>query len=238
MKIGIAAFAFLIASAVLAQTSSAPVAISAEPYHKVALQNEFVNVYTVDLPPGKSTKLHQHDNDQFIVVTAPAQVEATVAGEAPVRTTYKGGETALKLRGFAHLVTNTGNTPFRNTLVELRREIDRNNDVLFRQGEDEKAKLITANKGVAPSQHVLVDTVSLCIWEVNLKPGESLEQEHRFQFLLVAVSDLNLRSVVEGKQPESWSLKAGEPKWSAGGFTTTLTNSAKIPARYMVLEFR
>jgi len=54
----------------------------------------------------------------------------------------------------------------------------------------------------------------------------------------VAVSDLELRSDVEGRGPATVTLKSGDVKWVPGGFTHTLTNTSKSPARLVTVEFK
>ena len=60
---------------------------------------------------------------------------------------------------------------------------------------------------------------------------------HDGPHLLVAISDLELRSDIEGKEPVQGKLKAGEVKWLPGGYTHTLTNVGASPARFVTLEF-
>jgi len=55
--------------------------------------------------------------------------------------------------------------------------------------------------------------------------------------LLVAVSDLDLRSDVEGRAPALAKFKSGEIKWLPGGYTHTVTNVGKSPARLVTVEF-
>jgi hypothetical protein len=52
------------------------------------------------------------------------------------------------------------------------------------------------------------------------------------------VTDLNLRSAVEGKGASIIQLKAGDIAWVKGGFTHTLTNLGKQNARFITLEFQ
>jgi hypothetical protein len=51
------------------------------------------------------------------------------------------------------------------------------------------------------------------------------------------VSDLNLRSDLEGKGPSSIQLKAGDITWIKGGITNTVTNSGQQNAKFITLEF-
>jgi oxalate decarboxylase/phosphoglucose isomerase-like protein (cupin superfamily) len=47
-----------------------------------------------------------------------------------------------------------------------------------------------------------------------------------------------LRSDVEGRGPIAGTFKAGDVKWLPGGFTHTLTNAGKSPARMVTVEFK
>jgi hypothetical protein len=53
----------------------------------------------------------------------------------------------------------------------------------------------------------------------------------------VAVSDLDLRSDVEGKGPVPGQFKSGDIKWLPGGYTHTLTNVGKTAAKFVTVEF-
>jgi quercetin dioxygenase-like cupin family protein len=74
--------------------------------------------------------------------------------------------------------------------------------------------------------------------EVDLDPGATIPSHHHDgPHLLVAISDLDLRSDVDGKGPVSGILKSGDIKWLPGGYTHTLTNVGKSPARFVTVEF-
>jgi quercetin dioxygenase-like cupin family protein len=75
--------------------------------------------------------------------------------------------------------------------------------------------------------------------QVELQPGATIPSHHHDgPHLLVAVSDLELRSDVEGQGPMPGKLKAGDVKWLPGGYTHTLTNTGKSPARMVTVEFK
>ncbi len=75
--------------------------------------------------------------------------------------------------------------------------------------------------------------------EVSLQPGATVPSHHHDgPHLLVALSDLELRSDAEGQGSIAGTFKAGEVKWLAGGYTHTLTNTGKSPARMVTVEFK
>jgi hypothetical protein len=60
---------------------------------------------------------------------------------------------------------------------------------------------------------------------------------HDGPHLLVAITDLDIRSDVEGMGPMPGKFKSGDVKWLPGGCTHTLTNEGKSPARFVTVEF-
>jgi anti-sigma factor ChrR (cupin superfamily) len=74
--------------------------------------------------------------------------------------------------------------------------------------------------------------------EVNLDPGAVVPSHHHDgPHLLVAVTDVDIRSDVEGMGPMPGKFESGDVKWLPGGYTDTLTNVGKIPARFVTVEF-
>ena len=72
---------------------------------------------------------------------------------------------------------------------------------------------------------------------VELEPGAVVPSHHHDgPHLLVAVSDLQLRSDVEGQGPMAGTFKSGDVKWLPGGYTHTLTNTGKDRARFVTVE--
>jgi hypothetical protein len=75
--------------------------------------------------------------------------------------------------------------------------------------------------------------------EVNLEPGPIVPSHHdEGPHLLAAITDLDIRSDVEGMGPMPGKFKSGDVQWLPGGNTRTLTNEGKSPARFVTVEFR
>src|SRR5947199_179867 len=73
---------------------------------------------------------------------------------------------------------------------------------------------------------------------IRLKAGGVIPRHHHdAPHLVVAVTDLSLRSEVEGQAATTRTLKTGEVAWIPGGITHTLTNVAPGEARLITLEF-
>jgi quercetin dioxygenase-like cupin family protein len=211
-----------------AQTATAPaVPVLEEPHHHLAVENEYIRAFKVEVPPHSETLLHRHEHDYVFVAIGASQVLNTVEGKAPVELKLANGETRFSRAPFAHVARNLADTPFRNVTVELLQD--------------------QANRGASTSfpevanpqtQKVLFVEDGVRVSEYHLAPGATLPRhEHKKPHLLIAVSDLEMRSDVEGQGPMPGKFKAGDVKWLPGGYTHTLTNTSSQEAFFVTLEF-
>ena len=106
----------------LAQAAPAVVPISKEAHHHLVLENAYVRVYSVEVPPHSETLIHQHDLDYVFVTLGDSDVENVRVGEKPVQLKLKDGEVRFTKGGFAHKAVNNSDRPFRNVTVELKRD--------------------------------------------------------------------------------------------------------------------
>jgi hypothetical protein len=98
-----------------------PVAISDEPHHRLVLQNDFVRVYNVMVPPLDFTLVHKHDLPYLYVVLGPADIINVITGKPELHQVLQDGETHYSPGHFTHLVRTDSGVPFHNITVELAR---------------------------------------------------------------------------------------------------------------------
>ena len=85
----------------------------------------------------------------------------------------------------------------------------------------------------------IFDTSAVRVSETKLMPDAMLPKHtHRYPHLLVAVTDLELRSEVPGKTAIPIHAKAGDVNWIKPGLTHMLLNVGKQPARFVTVEFK
>lgn len=223
--------ALLLSSLVFAQTTS-EVEITAEPHHHLALENEYVRVFQVEAPPHQATLMHRHRHDYLFVTLGDADVSNEVEGKPPVEVKFKDGETRFAPGNFAHIARNLADTPFRNVTIELLQ------DEKFRNSPahwDEDRGLHVLNAG---TQEILFAKDNTRVTETELRPGGVIpSHHHNGPHLIVAVTDLDLRSDIEGRGPTPSQLKAGDVRWVPGNYTHTLTNIGKQSAKFVTVEF-
>lgn len=224
----IAVLAALLPTLALAQTPPSEVAITAEPSHHLVLENAWVRAFQVEVAPHAATLMHRHDHDYFFVTLGAAEIENDVAGKPPVSLKLQDGETRFSTGGFAHIAKDLGDAPFRNVTIELLQP-----GPATAGGGDEKPREFP---GGTLTPVFTKDGVRVS--DVRLKAGSSVPKHHHDgPHLVVAVTDLSLRSEGEGKTATTLTLKSGDVAWIVGGITHTVTNVGPQEARLITLEF-
>jgi len=226
----IAVFLFL---AALAYGQSNEVEITSEPHHHQALENEYVRAFKVEVAPHEATLMHRHRHDYLFVTLGATQVENDVAGKQPVTLKLADGETRFTPGDFAHIAKNLSDTPFRNVTVELLQDEQVKKQPPVKWDDDRGLHVFSGG-----TQDILFVKDNARVSEVELQPGGIVPpHHHNGPHLLVAVSDLELRSEIPGREPTPVNLKSGEIKWVPGGFTHSVSNVGKNAAKLVTVEF-
>ena len=232
MKRLLTSASLLIAVLLFAQTVP-EVEITNEAHHHLVLENEYVRVFKVEVAPHDATLMHRHRHDYVWVTLGAADISNEVQGKSPAEVKLQDGQTSFTAGGFAHIARNLASAPFRNVTIELLQ------DEKARSGPapkwDEERGLQVLNNG---TQEILFVKDGGRVSEVELQAGGSMPtHQHKGPHLAVAVTDLDLRSDVEGRGPTSIHTKSGDVTWAAGGYTHTLTNVGKQTAKFVTVEF-
>jgi quercetin dioxygenase-like cupin family protein len=235
MKFRTSALALIFCAILLpAQTASpSAVEITAEPSHHLALENEYVRVFKVEVAPHATTLIHRHRHDYVFVTLGPSEVSNQVQGKAPVTLKLQDGETHFTPGGFAHSAANLSDRPFRNVTIELLQDEKAHQSPPPKW--DEERALHVLNGG---TQDIMFANDGVRVSEIDLQPGGVVPRhQHVGPHLVVALTDLDLRSDVEGQAPSLKQLKAGDIAWVPGGFTHVVTNVGKQESKFISLEF-
>jgi len=224
-------FLFLLIPFLAAQTTT-EVEITAEPSHHLALENEYIRVFKVEAAPQSATLMHRHRHDYVYVALGDAHLSNEVEGKPPVEVKLADGDTRFTPGNFAHIARNLSDQPFRNVTIELMQ------DEKLRQTPSHWAEDILEKTFPGGRSKILFVKDGVRVSEINLEPGATVPSHHHDgPHLLVAVTDLDIRSDVDGMGPMPGKFKAGDIKWLPGGYTHTLTNVAKSPATFVTVEF-
>ena len=156
----------------------------------------------------------------------------------PVRVTLQDGQTGFLPAVFAHVARNVSSQPFRSVIVELLQDDRlRHSPVSWDPGHPEEDRGLDIFNGGTKEILFVKDGVRAS--EYELLPGALVPLHHHGgPHLVVALTDYELRSEVEGKGPATISMKRGESQWTAGGYSHILSNSGHSPAKFVTLEFK
>lgn len=211
-----------------AQTAIGPapgsVEITAEPMHKLVLENEYVRVFEVEVPPNETTLVHRHERPYVWVSIGDAEVVSESPGKDPVAVHAKNGEVKFTPAGLVHKAKNVGSTTFRNVTVELKH---------VHTGGTLGGIIVTSGRDV-PQQFVDNDYGCLAA-NYTLKPdgmASSLGGDH----LLIAVTDVALRREFVRTPNELVRVKAGSVKWMKGSGRDELVNDGAATLRFVLLQ--
>ena len=229
----VSAFLLIISSVVLLRAQTPEVEITAEPSHHLALQNPFVRVFKVQVAPHAATLMHHHCHDYVFVTLGASEVENDVQGKPPVTLKLNDGDTHFLPGGFAHIAKNLSGKPFRNVTIEFMQDEKAHKSPPPKWNEERGMHILEGG-----TQDILFVKDGVRASEITLQPGATLPKHHHAgPHLLVAVSDLEIRSDVVGQGPMLGYFKSGDVKWLPGGYSHTLTNVGKTEAKFITLEF-
>jgi quercetin dioxygenase-like cupin family protein len=217
----------------LAAPTTIEVQITSEPSHHLVLENESMRVFKVEVAPHASTLMHRHRHDYVFVTLGDVHASNQVEGKPSVDRKLSDGGTRLVAGNFAHVAKHLSNgmasaAAFHPASVQSSRceragpWPEENGEKTFLGG---RITTLFVKEGVRVS-------------EVNLEPGAIVPSHHHDgPHLLAVITDLDIRSDVEGMGPMPGKFKSEDVKWLPGGYTHTLTNGGKSPARFVTVEF-
>ena len=222
----------LVLTAGLSAQSASDVEMTAEPHHHQVLANDQVRVFTVDVPAHSETLMHSHRHDYILVTLQGAQIINAVEGKASVPTTLPDGDVRFVSAPFAHIFRNLSPRPFRNITVELLQ------DAKLRSSPakwDEDRGLDILHGG---TKEILFVRDSVRVSEIELQPGAMIPLHHHAgPHLVVALTDYELRSDVQSKPSNTFTMKQGQTSWVPGGYSHTLMNTGHHDAKFITVEF-
>jgi len=213
--------------------SPVEVEITAEPVHHLVLQNDYVRVFQVEVPVNSATLMHRHRHDYIAVALGPAEISNEVEGKEPVKVTLKDGEVRATDGGFAHIARNLASTSFRNVTIELMQDEKAHQSPPPKWDEERGMHVLHGG-----TEDILLVKDGVRVVEVDLQIAGSMPKHHHpGPQLVVALTDLVLRSDAVGRAPSNLELKTGDVKWLDTGLTQTETNVGQNEAKMVILEF-
>ncbi len=221
-------FLFFVIPFLAAQTVT-EVEITSEPSHHLRFSEwGGPQVFSIELAPHASTLLHRHRHDYVSVTLGDAHVLDESEGKPPVDLKLIDGDTRFTPGNFAHVVKNLSDQPFRDVMIEFPSEWKTRHAASSR-GKESGEKTFPGGR-----IKTLFVKDGVRVSEINLDPGATVPN-HRYdgRHFVVAISDLDLRSDIDGMDPMPLKFEPGDVKWLPGGYT----NTGLRAARFVTLGF-
>jgi quercetin dioxygenase-like cupin family protein len=204
-----------LAAALVAQGAAMPtymVPATREPHHTVKLENQYVRVLDVTVPPYDSTLYHIHENPYVYVSIGAATLKAQVEGSADITDlNLKDGEVRFS-PAVTHRVGNIATTPFRNITIQI-------------QGRDDSTfQVVPQLRTSAQGASVAFENELIRVDRLQIAPGQSTSMHaHPRSHLLVAVHGGSVK-MESGPIPVTQAMKSGDFDWHTGGYAHNITN--------------
>jgi hypothetical protein len=214
--------------------------VPGEPHHHLKIENEYVRVYYVEVPPHEATQLHQHDHDYIYVSLGSADVVNAVRDKPEVHLVLKDGETHFTRGGFAHVARNLADTPFRNVTIELLNPQGETRNFCMQVvpgGVTGGCQLIMVDPGKGYAEQPLFETDAIKLDLILLDArARDIEDTSKSRLLLVGLEKSKVEINLEDKS--ALALTEGEVVWLEDARHKTIFNRSKKVSSYLRISFR
>jgi quercetin dioxygenase-like cupin family protein len=210
-----------------------------EPHHHLALHNDYVKVFNVEVMPGDSIVLHSHDQDTIAIAIGEQLVTVGIPGKTIPPSKNADGQVRLQRAGYIHSTHVDGDTPYHTVAVELMQKQTSFHNLCAEilSGQPLNCPKVVIPIGASNVQPLLEsdETRALLVRVLahqSMKLGESPAAQ-----VIVA---LDAASVSSGtaKGPEK-ALKPGDFVWmdAATSHASTYQNPGDKEARFIQIVF-
>jgi hypothetical protein len=230
------------------EAQNGPLPLSQEPHHRLLLQNDFVHVYTVSIPPLDATQLYQHDLPYIYVNLEATEITKVVQGQQAVHVTLQDGEMHYSDGHFAVVLRTDSGLPLRDITLELPRTqgTARNlcKDVLPRQPTDcPRESAATPPAGKKPASESADDLVpyfetsEVLVDLCKVSSGRDyLDAAPKTSALLVALTNANLDANLGGEHIQF--LHGGDVLWLPAGVHRRVLDFLGTHSSFLLISFK
>jgi hypothetical protein len=221
------------------------VPISAEPHHRLILQNDYAHVYSVSVPPLDATRLHRHDLPYLAVSLVATNIANDVTGKAEVHMVLEDGQVTYSAGGFSHVVRTDAGTAFSNITVELAKPqgTARNlckHIVVGPLGECPQQTVATGKKAASETSDDIIpyfETEEVRVEVVQVTGGHDyVDASPKLNALLVAMSNANLDANLGGEHASF--LHDGDILWMPAGVHRRVMDFLGTRSTFLLIWFK
>jgi hypothetical protein len=240
MKIKFAWFAalWLLPSLLVAQSPSVPT-MDHEPHHHLALHNDYVKVFNVEVAPGDSIILHSHDQDTIAIAIGDQLVTVGVPGKTSSPSKNADGQVRLQRSGYIHSTHIDGDTPYHTVAVELMQPQNNFHNVCAEilPGLPLNCPVIDPKLPEVSGSQLLLESNETRASLVRVLPNKSTKVGESGPEVIVA---LDAATISGASKEAAKTLKPGDFVWLEGGAGQgrVYKNSGAKEARFIEITFQ
>ena len=213
-----------------------------EPHHHLALHNDFVKVFKVEVSPGDSIVLHRHDQDTIAIAIGDQLVTVGIPGKTIPPSKNADGQVRLQRGGYMHSTRVDGSTPYHTVAVELLHPQTGFHNVCAEilPGQPLNCPETPSNVSSAFTSQALLESGETRVRLVRVLPHQSINLEEsaaaRDASQVIVALDAASISAGPSKGPEK-ALQPGDFVWIDGGHARMYQNSGDKEARFIEIIF-
>ena len=227
------------------------VSLRDEPHHRLILQNDFANVYTVAVPPNDTTLMHRHDLPYLGLTFGGANVTNMVQGQKETTLNLRDGQVVYSPGGLTHIVRTNSGSAFRNVTVELVKPQGMARNLCKRVVEGplscaQQQEQQASTKGRAPKNKAAAeaddmvpyfetDEVRVEVVTVSMQ-REYVDESPKENALLVAMTNSNMNADVGGHT--SAFLHSGDILWMPAGEARRVNDFLGTRSNFLLVSFK
>jgi hypothetical protein len=218
---------FLAPMSCVAEPPDGVIPITAEPDHKIRLDNGSVRIIEVVLPRGKASLFHEHLYDAFFVFFRNAEITNEPFRGKPVATKTPVGSvsfTSTSTGPYAHRVIASGGETVHVIATEL-------------LAPPPAAGAASASESRFPPFEVALESSRGRIYRLKLNPGETADGFTRpARTAVFAISSGRISEKPEGKPARLWDFEPGHFRWVEASEELSLKNESAAPIELVEIE--
>jgi hypothetical protein len=219
--------AAMLAQPALAQNDERPVPIERAPFHLPVITNEYVTLFDVYIPPGRTGGYHIHTGDSVSVNIENADMSNQDLGEPQPGPPHRGKPGSVSYADYrtepkTHKATNVGATPFHN--------------IFFKFRNPQPGGFVPSSRVDVPGYMQVLDNARVRGWRLVVGPGQSAAAiTQTAPGLRIVVAGGDIVESVPGQPDRSMWLRTGTFFWQDAGATRAVRNAGA--ARVELVEF-
>jgi uncharacterized Zn-binding protein involved in type VI secretion len=220
----------------LVAQAPAVITMDKEPHHHLALRNEYVKVFKVEVSPGDSIVLHRHDQDTVAIAIGDQEVTVGIPGKPDVHQKNADAQIRLQRSGYVHSTHVDGDKPYHTVAVELLHAQTNFHNVCAAVLPDQPLDCPDppANSSSDNASKTLLESGETRVRLLRVPAGENMIFGGlKYSMLIVALDPTALSPTSENGTDQT--LKPGEFLWfSEGGASQVFKNNGKSEVRLVV----